>query len=118
MVEKRKVKILWLSRHKPLESQISTLKEVFGDVEVVQDPRPFDSAEEIAERFRKGGFDELVAVAPLSVIAKLIELGIKPLFAVMEQTNPDEAEVEASGRFFRFKGFKRIARITIEYEDL
>ena len=111
-------RILWLSRHKPLPRQIRELRRLFGEVEVVQDPRPFSSAEEIVQRFRGGGFDEMVAVAPLSVIQRLCELGIKPLWAEMEVCEPEEAEVFASGRHYRFKRFRRIAGVEVRFEEV
>jgi len=109
-------KILWLSRHKPLKSQIAELQRIFGEVEVKQDIKPFDSAEEIVKRFAKGGYDEMVVVAPLSVIARLTELGIKPLYAQMQQVPAEEAEVEVTGRYYKFVGFKRIKAVKVEYE--
>ena len=112
-------KILWLSRHNPLPSQISELKRIFGkDVEVVIDPQPFDNAEDIALRFKNGGYDEMVVVAPLSVIQRLTELGIKPLWAEMKRVSKEEAETEVSGRYYKFIKFKRIKGIKIEFEEL
>ena len=55
-------KILWMSQHEPLPSQISALKRIFGEVEVVKDPKPFSSAEDIVGRFRSGGYDDIVVV--------------------------------------------------------
>jgi len=114
-------RIIWISRHEPLPAQLRELERIFGaGVKVDQDPRPFSSAEDIASRAR--GYDEVLVVAPLSVIARLIELGIKPLWAEMERidapTGDPDAEVEASGRWYRFRRFRRITRITIEYEDM
>jgi len=108
-------RILWLSRHKPLPSQIRELERLFGEVEVVQDPNPFSSADEIKQRFVSGGYDDIVVVAPLSVIQRLTELGVKPLWAEMEVCSPEEAEVWASGRPYKFKCFKRIMAINIIY---
>ena len=111
-------RILWLSRHDPLPSQIAELQRIFGAVEITKDPNPFDSAEDIVQRFRKGGYDEMVVVAPLTVIAKLCELGIRPLYAEMKQVPREEAEVEASGRYYRFVKFKRIVGVKVEFEEL
>ena len=39
-------KIIWFSRHEPLKSQITELKRLFGEeTEIIQDPKPFSSAE-------------------------------------------------------------------------
>ena len=112
-------KILWLSRHQPLSSQVEALCRHFEKIKMVQDAEPFSSAEEIVSRYRKGGYDEIVAVAPMSVISKLVDLGIKPLWAEMIQVNSQaEAEVEANGRFYRFVRFRRIKALRFEFEEL
>src|SRR3990167_9878459 len=101
-------RILWLSQHRPLSRQIAELRRIFGEVEVLQDVNPFSSAEDIVQRVRDGGYDETVVVAPLSVIAKLCELGLRPLWAEMEQMqNRRDAEVSVRGRHYRFLKFRR-----------
>jgi hypothetical protein len=89
-------KVYWLSRHAPLPSQIAELRRLFGeDVVIEQDPQPFESVDDILARFRRSGADELLVVAPLSVIAQLVQRGIKPLWAEMEQvTDPRIAGIE------------------------
>jgi len=114
-----KKKIYWMSRHAPLASQIQELERLFGEVEILQDPKPFDSADEVVRRFHESGADEIVIVAPLSVIAQLTQRGIKPLWAEMELVNdPSQAEVEAAGRYYRFRRFRRIIGVEIRFEDL
>ena len=123
------MRILWLSRHMPLEAQVRELRKRFGeDTVITQDEKPFSSAEEIVERMKKGGFEEIVTVAPLSVIAKLTELGVRPLWAEMQDVrfledknfNP-ESDVKLPGppeRHFRFIGFRRIKRVGMEFEEV
>jgi len=113
-------KVYWMSRHSPLPSQISQLKQLFGeDVKIIQDPKPFDSADDIVARFHQSGADELLVVAPLSVIAQLVQKGVKPLWAEMEVVqNPADAEVEAAGRYYRFVRFRRIVGVEIKFTDI
>lgn len=113
-----KKKILWLSRHPWLPRQLEELRRLFGEIELVQDPKPFSNAEEIFQRFKEGGFAEIVVVAPLSVIAKLCDLGLKPLWAEMEVVEKEQAEVEAQGRFYRFVRFRRIKAVKLEFEEI
>lgn len=111
------MKIAWFARHEPLPSQFRELRRLFGsNVEVIQDPNPFASDDEVVDRLRRLGATEIVIVAPLSVIARLTERGILPLWADMEQVRPEEAEVEAAGRYYRFRRFRRVR--AIEFEDL
>lgn len=112
------VKILWQSQHDPLPSQLAALKQLFGEVEVVKNPLAFSSAEEIQKRFKDGGFDDIVVVAPLSVIARLVDLGIKPLWAEMDQVPLNQAEVSAKGRGYRFNRFRRIKALHLEFEEI
>ncbi|OGH73882.1 MAG: hypothetical protein A3C90_04635 [Candidatus Magasanikbacteria bacterium RIFCSPHIGHO2_02_FULL_51_14] len=113
-------RILWMSRHTPTERQISELARYLGDeVEVEQEPRPFDDARQIVRRFRQGGYDEMVIVAPLSVIAVVCTEGVKPLWSEAGEEN-DPAKIEfrgARGQGYRFVRFRRIMRVALEFED-
>ena len=111
-------KIIWFSQHKPIEKQIEELRRVFGEVSVEIHPKPFANAKEVLKIYREMKGEEMVVVAPLSVIQHLLNLGIKPLFAEMEQTEGSTCDVQAKGRKFIFKGFSRITGIHIEKESL
>lgn len=112
------MKILWVSRHRPLPVQLAWLRSHFGGVEVEQDADPFSNAEEIQRRFMGGRYDEMVVVAPLWVIAKLCELGIKPLWAEMQEIQGGETHLEYRGRRYRFIRFRRIKAVTMEFEEV
>ncbi len=114
------MKILWVSQHSPTVSQLEELRRIFGEeAEVAKDPKPFSSAEEIAKRFRDGGYNDIVIVAPMSVISRLIDLKIKPFWAEMIQVKSKaESEVEAKGRFYRFNRFRRIKALRFEFEEV
>lgn len=114
------MKILWVSQHPPTVSQLEELRRIFGeDVEVAKDPKPFSSAEEIAKRFWDGGYNDMVVVAPMSVIPRLVDLKIKPLWAEMIQVKSKaESEVEAKDRFYRFDRFRRIKSLRFEFEEV
>ncbi len=113
-------KILWMSRHKPHPRQIKALQKMYGaDTIIEQDSKPFDDARQIATRYEQGGFDDLVVVAPLSVIAVLCHEGVKPLWSESVEEN-DPAKVDfwgARGQGFRFVRFRRIRRVALEFED-
>lgn len=113
-------KILWMSRHRPLESQKEALNDLFGKVKIEQDPNPFSNADDIVNRYKSGNYDEMVVVAPLSVIAELTKRGIKPLWAEMKQIDPNDenAEVVANGRGYTFICFKRIKTVRMEFEEI
>lgn len=113
-------KVLWVSRHQPHPRQIEALRNMYGDdVVVKEDPRPFDNATTIADRFRRGGFDDMVIVAPLSVIQVLCKEGIRMLWSEsVEESNPRKIDFYGARRKgFRFVRFRRIRRVAIEFED-
>jgi len=111
-------RIYWMSRHEPLPAQLRELERLFGQVEVVQDPKPFSSADDIVERFRLSGADDMLIVAPLSVIAAIVQRGVRPLWAEMKQVfDPAEADTEANGRLYRFVRFRRIKDVRIEFDE-
>ena len=114
-------KILWQSQHEPLAIQLQELQRLFGAVEVEQNPRPFSSAEEIEKRYKQGMYNDLVVVAPLSVIARLCELQLRPLWAEMEQLPPErreEAHLSYRGRHYRFAGFRRVQAVKVEFTEV
>jgi len=113
-------RILWMSRHKPHPRQIETLREMYGANTVVeQEERPFDDARWIAKRYKEGGYNDMVIVAPLSVIQVLCNEGVKPLWSeAAEEDDPAKIEFRgARGQGFRFVRFRRIKRVALEFED-
>ncbi len=109
-----------MSRHRPHTSQIATLRLLYGmDVQIEQEARPFDDARQIAQRYREGRFDDMVVVAPLSVLAVLVADGIRPLWSEsVEENDPRKIDFRgARGQGFRFVRFRRITRVALEFED-
>ena len=90
---------------------------------MVQDPNPFEDAKDILKRYEDGGYDEIVVVAPLSVIAKLTEAGVRPLWAEMETIDEKDFNeydsVKVGGRVYRFKEYKTTQyRINLRKEQV
>ncbi len=115
------VRILWISRHPPLAAQLATLRQLYGpDASVIQDPRPFDSAEDICERFQGGGYQDCVVVAPLSVLQRLVDLGLRPLWAEMQRVDAlrdPTRETLVGNRVYRFTHFRRVRAVRLELDE-
>ncbi len=114
------MKILWMSRHTPTPRQLQALRERHGEDTVVeQESKPFDDARQIARRYRSGSYDDIVVVAPLSVIDVLCKEGIQPLWSeAAEENDPKKIEFRgARGQGYRFVRFRRIKCVRIEFED-
>ncbi len=113
-------KLLWVSRHPVHKVQLGALRRMFGeDVQLVTDPKPFDSAETIVKRVRDGNYDDCIVVAPYSVLAKMVDLGLRPLWSEAEQL-PDQANSDwnVRDRYYRFLRFKRVKDLVLELETL
>ncbi|MFZ1987729.1 MAG: hypothetical protein WAV21_01710 [Minisyncoccia bacterium] len=102
----RKKKLLWVSQHLLSRVQRRALRDIFGDYEIKSDPKPFEGARDIAARFRAGKFDEMIIVAPLTVLMALMREGIFPWIAVQDYS---------SGKG-RFRDFERVKKIEITTE--
>lgn len=115
-------KVLWFSRHKPMEFQIPILRKVFGEDMVLEQRIGNDaymSAEKILQYMKDNYFDEIIMVAPLSVMAKVIELGIRPIKAdVIEVKSALGATFTYNGRHYKFIKFVRVVRLELVTEDL
>lgn len=113
-------KILWVSRHRPHQRQLDVLLEMYGqDAVIDREVNAFDDARQIAKKFRENNYDDMVIVAPLSVIQVLCNEGVRMLWSeAVEENNPDKIEFYgARGQGFRFVRFRRIKRIAMEFED-
>jgi hypothetical protein len=107
------MKIAWMSQHSPLPEQIAELERLFGSFELMQDVNPFEHADSICRKLRLAGFafgsDELVIVAPLSVLREICKRGIYPLRAVMERIGE---------RQWKFLRFQRVKSVDLNTEEL
>jgi len=119
-------RIRWYSRHDPCPSQLCELRRLFGpDVQIEHVPNLWATARDLVAQYRASGADDLVVIAPLSVLAALCEKGIRPLWPEMRQIDPrvhGEPDVTIQRRdrrieHFRFTAFRRIRGIRIEYEN-
>ncbi len=102
-----------MSRHEPHWRQMEALRKMFGEDTLVElEPRPFDNARAIARRYRDGKFDDIVVVAPLSVIQALCNEGLRMLWSESEEeSEPSMVDFRGGGgqglRFLRFRRIKR-----------
>lgn len=114
-------RVLWISRHKPLPKEEEAVRRLHGsDAVIVQDGNPFSSADDIVGRYRKGGYADLLVIAPLSMIQQLVDRGVRPLWAQTEQLPPGSPEPHDfvhSGMRYRFVGLRRVKRLALEFED-
>lgn len=113
-------RVLWMSRHYPCNSQIVALQQKYGsDVIIDRDPNPYDDARKVARRYREGKYDDMVIVAPLTVVAIMCHENIPMLWSEsVEEYDPSKIEFcGARGQGFRFVRFRRIKRVAVEFED-
>lgn len=113
-------KICWVSQHNMDGVQMGALKRMFGDdVKVFEDNRVWNGAETIVQRIREGGYDDCIVVAPYSVLTRMVDLGLRPLYSEAETvTDRALSDWSVKDRYYRFLGFKRVKRLVLELEDL
>ena len=135
-----KFTILWASRHDPLSAQLDYLYRRFGAIRVIQIAKFFNNAEEVLSYALRFDAKIIVAVLPLSIISKLLDLvadtGIRVLYSEMEKiyegkekpkSIDEDSEVlivakDEEGntlyKVMRFKKFHYIRAIRMELEPL
>ena len=109
----KKKKVLWLSRHKPSALQQKVLEEKIGEVDIFPLTANVRDASEVHELMAAGGFEEIVAVLPINILADLTERGIYPIKAVMNRHQNITGETR-----FKFSHYERIKKVVIENENL
>lgn len=122
------MKIYWCSKHSPLDSQLAELRRLFGAGVIVQCCQDrFADAAEILARFRQSCAQEIVLVAPLTVVKSLTELGVQPLWAEMEECDSGVAElttgrnghgVYRKPKSFRFSRFRRVVSVDMNFAEV
>ena len=130
-------KILWISRHRPLEAQIDYIAKKLDQFAIVIYDKPLATAEDAIKLVREFDAQYVVPVLPLSFIIRLIErakkCGFTVLRAEMENIHnckevpcPDYVEYsdvimesrdlttgEKIHRHFRFKWFEVLEDVKI-----
>jgi len=110
-----KKRVLWFSRHSMMEFQRPILQKIFGEdmmLEQIIGRDAYISAEKIVDTMRRKKFDEIIMVAPLSVMDKVIELGVRPIKAdVVEVKDLQEATFTYNGRHYKFLKFVRVVKL-------
>jgi len=112
-----KKNILWVSKHNPIPKQIKELKKLHGEQINLIQLDGFRDVNNILDHFYQNHCHDMVIVAPLSVIMEINKRGIRPLWSEMEPALPGTADTTANGRYYKFKGFKRLKKIKIEFCD-
>lgn len=110
--------IKWISKNEPTPRQRAELTRLFGDHVLQVDAETFSDAGDIKRRVQMSGASEVVVVAPLSVLKKLLDFGLRPLTAKMIRVDPDKAEVSVHGRHYKFVKFERLTAIDFRYEEV
>jgi len=124
-------KILWLSRHEPLVSQIKYLKEKFGDIEIEKKPVIVKDANHAMEIIKESGAEVVIPVLPQSVIMHITPrcaqeniLLLRADMELLHECNPacskfrKNEDTWVNGRHYRFRQFNKLLEIKIIEEAL
>lgn len=118
------VRILWLSRHKPQEEQIRMLQEKFGSIMIIHrdatlDSDPQKAARQLRDMMEEEGANEVVCVLPITHLAEIVKLGIKPIRAIMRRV-PTGRILDNGERECQFlpEGFERVEEVKVVTKPL
>lgn len=117
----KKTRILWISRHPPVEKQIRDLKNIYGDIEFIQYAGFVKDSNFVVDLINKFKADEIVVVLPLTIIQHLIKKhGIQPIIPEMEEVDQGDYDYEdpGTGKKFRFVRFVRLRDIVLVKDPL
>ncbi|SRR6266576_334207 len=112
--------IMWMSQHTPTLRQKEELERLFPGHILLVDPRPFDGVDDILARYKLAQADEMVVVAPLTVMRALVRQGLHPIYAEMRSCSPKSplAEVYVGQRAYHFVAFHRVDAVTLKLTKL
>ncbi|MEM4976419.1 MAG: hypothetical protein QXT64_03735 [Desulfurococcaceae archaeon] len=113
-------RILWISRHPPLPKEVEELERIFGKVQILQYASGVRDADHVIRLIKQYGADEVVTILPLSIIMRLTERGIHPLWPECVQVENGEYDFidEGSGRKYKFVRFVRVREVKLVTEPL
>jgi hypothetical protein len=84
----------WFSRNVPLPAQLRELEQKLGKCTVIEHKQMFGSAADVIALAKKWKVEHAVIVAPMSMIAKVVEVkdtGVVWLWARMDPVHPDRS---------------------------
>lgn len=112
-------KILWISRHFPNKKEFEELKRIFGEFQLFQYAEKVKDADHVLQLMKQYEADEIVTILPLSIIMRLCEKGIKPLFPECKQVDEGYDFIdEGSGKKYKFIRFVRVKGVILDVEPL
>ncbi|MEM4592326.1 MAG: hypothetical protein QW196_02895 [Sulfolobales archaeon] len=113
-------RILWISRHPPLPKEVEALERAFGKVQILQYAGFVRDVDHVIQLIKQYRADEVVTILPLSIIMRLCERGIKPLFPECIQVEGEDYDFvdEGSGRKYKFIRFVRVKAVKLETEPV
>jgi len=112
-------RILWISRHPPLLKEVEALEKAFGKVQILQYAGFIRDADHVIQLIQQYRADEVVTILPLSIVMRLCERGIRPLWPECVQVNNDYDFVdEGTGKKYKFVRFVRIKGVKLDTEPL
>lgn len=113
--EGRPMHVYWRSQHRPTPRQLRAL----ASCKVTYDYSRFENAAEVVRKFRESGAEELILVAPLSVIEHVVlDHRVFPVWAEMRSSRErnEDSEVQFGDRWIGFVKFRRIKMVQKVFE--
>jgi len=113
-------RVLWISRHPPLPKEVEALEKALGRIQILQYASSVRDADHVLRLVEQYKADEVVTILPLSIIMRLCERGLHPIWPECVQVENGEYDFidEGSGRKYKFTRFVRVREVKLVTEPL
>ncbi|MEM2100350.1 MAG: hypothetical protein QXP45_03310 [Thermoproteota archaeon] len=103
-----------------MPKEVEALEKVFGKVQIFQYASGVRDADHVLTLISQYKADEIVTILPISIIMRLCERGVYPLWPECLQVNSNDYDFidEGSGRKYKFIRFVRVRGVRMIVEPL
>lgn len=113
-------RIMWISRHPPLPKEVEALEKAFGEVQILQYGAKVKDVDHVLHLMEQYKADEVVTILPLTIMMRLCERGVRPLWPECTQVDGDDYDFvdEKTGKKYRFVRFLRVRGVRLDADPL
>lgn len=112
-------KIMLVAGHSLHAIETQVLEKMYGDVSLIPYMGAATQAEQVVNDYKKGGYSDLVVIASYSVIDRMCQLGVGPLYPeAITVPSKEPWDWQVKDRYYRFLRFKRASGFKLQFEEL
>lgn len=112
-------KVLLVASHGLHAVETQVLEKMYGEIALTSYIGDATQAEQVVNDYKKGGYSDLVVIAPYSVIDRMCQLGVRPLWPeAVTVLSKEPWDWQVRDRYYCFLRFKRAAGFKLQFEEL